>query len=273
MYGVPLHEGVPIQNLHAAAHIKNSRVFFYSAIIGIKKKLTKRSSTTSKSRAVKSSKEAVDAAVECLGVPFYRDIAPVMESHWTRDGSIIPVWKFQLRNTPMTRWLQVRVNANTGGIVSMEDFKMGFTYTAIKLPNKSPEDRTATKGVFGRGFDPISPPETPKNLVASAANAFYVTNTFHDTLYQYGFTESAGNFQEKNFGKGGKEGDSISIDIQSSDETDNAAFYTPPDGQYGVLYLHRYTATKPNRDSALDNTMLAHELAHGLSGRLTGGAT
>ncbi|KAJ1339949.1 hypothetical protein BSLG_010769 [Batrachochytrium salamandrivorans] len=219
--------------------------------------------------------------------------------------------EFKLRNTPMTRWLQVRVNANTGGIVSMEDFKMGFTYTAIKLPNKSPEDRfskiidpeniqsspegwtegykllgnnaeirfggdttfrTATKGVFGRGFDPISPPETPKNLVASAANAFYVTNTFHDTLYQYGFTESAGNFQEKNFGKGGKEGDSISIDIQSSDETDNAAFYTPPDGQYGVLYLHRYTATKPNRDSALDNTMLAHELAHGLSGRLTGGA-
>ncbi|KAH6566447.1 hypothetical protein BASA50_008345 [Batrachochytrium salamandrivorans] len=81
MYGVPLHEGVPIENLHAAAHIKNDQVFFYSATISIKKQLTKRSPTTSKSRAVKSSKEAVDAAVKCLGVPFYRDIAPVMESH------------------------------------------------------------------------------------------------------------------------------------------------------------------------------------------------
>ncbi|KAH9252405.1 hypothetical protein BASA81_009691 [Batrachochytrium salamandrivorans] len=311
MYGVPLHEGVPIENLRGAAHIKNDRVFFYSATTIVDDwRLKKRSPTTSKSKTVKSSKEAVNAAVECLGVPFYHDIAPVMGSYWTKNGHI-PVWKFQLRDNPMTRWLQVKVNANTGGIVSMENFKMGFTYTALELPNKSPEDgfskiidpeniqsspkgwtegyklagnnalasieggrpfETTAKGIFGGGFDPISPPQTPNNMMAGAANAFYVANTFHDVLYKYGFTESAGNFQEKNFGKGGKEGDSISIDIQSSDETDNAAFYTPPDGQYGVLYLHRYTATKPNRDSALDNTMLAHELAHGLSGRLTGGA-
>ncbi|KAJ1339859.1 hypothetical protein BSLG_010786 [Batrachochytrium salamandrivorans] len=144
MYGVPLHEGLPIENLHAAAHIKKGRVFFYSATIGIKKKLTKRSPTTSKSRAVKSSKEAVNAAVKCLGVPFYRDVAPVMGSYWTRSGGMIPVWKFQLRDNPMTQWLQVKVNANTGGIVSMENFKMGFTYTALELPNKSPEDGFST---------------------------------------------------------------------------------------------------------------------------------
>ncbi|KAH9267911.1 hypothetical protein BASA83_009620 [Batrachochytrium salamandrivorans] len=201
----------------------------------------------------------------------------------------------------------------------MEDFKMGFTYMAIKLPNKSPEDRfstiidpeniqsspegwtkgyklagnnalasieggtpfrTTTKGIFGRGFDPTLPPQTSKNLVVSAINAFYeftfrsslVTNTFHDVLYKYGFTESAGNFQQKNFGRGGKDGGSISIDIQNSDEEDNASFLSPPDGQYGVLYLHLYTATKPNRDPALDNTILTHELTHGLSSRLTGGA-
>ncbi|KAJ1339834.1 hypothetical protein BSLG_010707 [Batrachochytrium salamandrivorans] len=238
MYGVPLHEGVPIENLHAAAHIKNDQVFFYSATISIKKQLTKRSPTTSKSRAVKSSKEAVDAAVKCLGVPFYRDIAP-------------------LRDNPMTRWLQVKVNANTGSIVSMEDFKMGFTYMAIKLPNKSPEDR------FSTIIDPeniqSSPEGWTKGYKLAGNNAGY-------------FTESAGNFQQKNFGRGGKDGGSISIDIQNSDEEDNASFLSPPDGQYGVLYLHLYTATKPNRDPALDNTILTHELTHGLSSRLTGGA-
>ncbi|KAH6590115.1 hypothetical protein BASA61_005408 [Batrachochytrium salamandrivorans] len=215
MYGVPLHEGVPIENLRGAAHIKNDR----------------------------------------------------------------------LRDNPMTRWLQVKVNANTGGIVSMENFKMGFTYTALELPNKSPEDGFSTiidpeniqsspKGwtegyklagnnalasIEGRhdhlkqlpkaysagGFDPISPPQTPKNMMAGAANAFYVTNTFHDVLYKYGFTESAGNFQQKNFGRGGKDGRTqFLIDIQNRDEEDNAAFFHLPDGQYGVLYLHLYTATE-----------------------------
>lgn len=33
------------------------------------------------------------------------------------------------------------------------------------------------------------------------------TNMFHDLMYAYGFTEEAGNFQQYNFGKGGKEND------------------------------------------------------------------
>ncbi|KAH6581433.1 hypothetical protein BASA61_009071 [Batrachochytrium salamandrivorans] len=159
----------------------------------------------------KSSEEAVRAAVDCLGVPFYHNIAPVMESYWTSDGNI-PVWVFQLRDNPVTQWFEVRVDANTAA------------------------------------------------------------NMFHDITYQYGFTEQAGNFQKNNFNKGGKGKDPVIIDIQSSKETDSAEFSTSLDGQPGVLTLCIYTATEPNRDPALDNTILIHELTHGLSDRLTGGA-
>ncbi|KAH6589503.1 hypothetical protein BASA50_009996 [Batrachochytrium salamandrivorans] len=233
-----------------------------------------------------------------------------MESYWT--GNIhIPVWVFQLRDNPITQWIEVRVDAITGDIVSRQDFNRGFTYTAIKLPNENPKDEFSTilnpenfqaspngwtegyelegnnalvrieggmefeatiKGIFDRPFDPTLPPQAFKNLVAGAINAFYVANTVHDITYQYGFTEKAGNFQWDNFNKGGKEGDPIIINVQSSKDTNNAYFLTPLDGQSGVLNLHIFTATKPNRDSALDNTILTHELTHGLSERLTGGA-
>ncbi|KAH9271534.1 hypothetical protein BASA83_006389 [Batrachochytrium salamandrivorans] len=255
MYGVPLHEGLPIENLHAAAHIKKGRVFFYSATIGIKKKLTKRSPTTSKSRAVKSSKEAVNAAVNAWAFP-----STVMLHLTTQqspeDGFSTIIDPENIQSSPKGWTEGYKLAGN------MLRFVLRETRDLERLP----------KAYSAGALIPHLSPETPKNMVAGAANAFYVTNTFHDTLYQYGFTESAGNFQQKNFGKGGKDGDSIFIDIQGSDKEDEAFFLTPPDGQYGVLYLHLYTATKPNRDPALDNTMLTHELTHGLSNRLTGGA-
>ncbi|KAH6595475.1 hypothetical protein BASA61_003801 [Batrachochytrium salamandrivorans] len=156
LYGMPLHKGSLIENLHAAAHIKNGRVFFYSATkIVNSHTLTKRSPTTPDSIVKISSKEAVKAAVDCLGIPFYNDISPVMESYSTSDGDIfvwkfqlkdgpIPVWKFLLRDDPMTRWIEVKVDANTGDIVSKEVVKRDFTYTVIKLPNESPHDGFST---------------------------------------------------------------------------------------------------------------------------------
>ncbi|KAH6596287.1 hypothetical protein BASA50_005331 [Batrachochytrium salamandrivorans] len=311
LYGMPLHQGSLIEDLHAAAHIKNGQVFFYSATTIVDDHaLTKRSLLISKSTIKISSKKAVKAAVDCLGVPFYRNIAPVKESYKTDNGKIL-VWKFQLRDNPITQWIEVKVNANTGVIVSKEDVKREFTYTAIKLPNENPYDGfstilspenfqaspngwtdgfelkgnnaeakykkgktfgTSIRGMFSGVFDPTLPPQTPKNLVAGAINAFYVTNTFHDITYQFGFNEPAGNFQVDNFGRGGIAGDLIIISVQNSKEKNSVSFDTLPDGYPGVLNLHIYTATEPNRDPALDNNAMIHELGHGLSDRLTGGA-
>ena len=37
----------------------------------------------------------------------------------------------------------------------------------------------------------------------------YANNIIHDVLYQYGFDEAAGNFQENNYGNGGLGGDPV----------------------------------------------------------------
>ncbi|KAJ1328301.1 hypothetical protein BSLG_010806 [Batrachochytrium salamandrivorans] len=173
--------------------------------------ITHVSPTIPESRAKLSSKEAVKAAVDYFKVPFHHDIAPVMEYYKTGNGHI-PVWKFQLRDDPLTQWFEVRVNANTGVVVSKEDVKRDFTYTAIELPNESPDYgfstiidpenfqaspygwtdgyrltgnnvwasteggkifKTTTRGIFNMEFDPTSPPQTPKNLGAGGVNAFY----------------------------------------------------------------------------------------------------
>ncbi|KAJ1343415.1 hypothetical protein BSLG_010751 [Batrachochytrium salamandrivorans] len=320
LYGIPLHKGSLIEDLHAAVHIKDSQVFFYSAttVIVDDHVLAKRSPpipkstieksfedavkspTIPESRAEISSKKAVKAAVDCLGVPFYKDIAPVMESYKTSNGKIF-VWKFQLRDEPMTQWFEVKVDENTGDIVSKKDVKRDFTYTAIELPNKSPrngfrtvvnpENLQASPNGWTDGF------ELKGNNVETIADGDMTfgtatrgifkglliphhhhrllkpfTNMVHDVLYSYGFNEPAGNFQRDNFNRGGIGGDPVIISLQNSEKENYARFDTYLDGHPGVLNLHIFTITEPNRDPALDNTILTHELGHGVSSRLTGGA-
>ncbi|KAK5672984.1 hypothetical protein QVD99_000461 [Batrachochytrium dendrobatidis] len=106
---------------------------------------------------------------------------------------------------------------------------------------------------------------------ASIVNTFAMTNLYHDILYQYGFTEAAGNFQVNNFGRGGKGGDPVIANVQDGSGVNNANFATPPDGQAGIMRMFIFTSATPNRDGALENSVALHELTHGLSNRLTGG--
>ncbi|KAH9244823.1 hypothetical protein BASA81_017745 [Batrachochytrium salamandrivorans] len=260
---MPLHKGSLIENLHAAVHIKGNQVVFYSATTIVDDQvLTKRSPQIPKSRAEISSKDAVKAAVDYLKVPFYPDIAPVKESYETDKGNI-PVWSFHTILSPEN------FQASPSG------WTKGYRLTGNNVEVIAEGGRvfgTATRGVFKGFFDPTLPPQTPTNIVAGAINVFYVANTFHDTLYQYGFNEPAGNFQRDNFNRGGIGGDPVIINLQGSKRKNDASFNTPFDGRSGVLDLHIFTATEPNRDPALDNTVTVHELTHGLSNRLTGGA-
>ncbi|KAH9262776.1 hypothetical protein BASA83_013747 [Batrachochytrium salamandrivorans] len=59
----------------------------------------------------------------------------------------------------------------------------------------------------------------------------------HDISYQYGFTESAGNFQKDNFGLGGEGNDAVTINVLNPSDTNNAEFLAPPDGQPGVMNI------------------------------------
>lgn len=108
-------------------------------------------------------------------------------------------------------------------------------------------------------------------LNAATTNLFYWNNLMHDVWYQYGFDDPAGNFQSNNYGRGGAGNDWVNADAQDGSGTNNANFGTPPDGSSPRMQMYRWTNTTPNRDSDLDNGVIAHEYGHGISNRLVGG--
>ncbi|KAG8904141.1 Fungalysin/Thermolysin Extracellular metalloproteinase 5 [Tulasnella sp. 417] len=112
----------------------------------------------------------------------------------------------------------------------------------------------------------------PKSYIdLSVAQMFYTSNMVHDLYYRYGFNEVAGNFQNYNFGKGGKENDGVTANAQDGSGYNNANFATPPDGQRGRMRMYVWDTATPFRDGDLEAGIVIHELSHGLSTRLTGG--
>ncbi|GAB4409336.1 MAG: hypothetical protein OHK0039_12930 [Bacteroidia bacterium] len=123
--------------------------------------------------------------------------------------------------------------------------------------------------VFDFAFDPTQPPAT--NRDAALSQLFYTVNRTHDILYHYGFDEAAGNFQQNNYGRGGQGNDYLRAEAQDGGGTNNANFATPPDGIKPRMQMYLWNHTTPARDGSLDNAVIIHEYAHGLSNRLTGG--
>jgi len=138
--------------------------------------------------------------------------------------------------------------------------------------NDSP-DLPRPSGSPNRVFSPALDLATPPSSYSDAAvvNLFYWNNLVHDKLYDLGFTEAAGNFQNDNFGRGGESGDAVQADAQDGSGTDNANFSTPPDGQPGRMQMYVFTGPNPDRDGDLDVEIVIHEYVHGLSNRLVGG--
>jgi len=113
--------------------------------------------------------------------------------------------------------------------------------------------------------------EAKKYINATVAQLFYTSNMAHDLFYRYGFDEVSGNFQQYNFGRGGKENDGVIANAQDGSGYNNANFMTPPDGQNGRCRMYLWNTATPYRDGDLEAGIVIHELAHGLSTRLTGG--
>ncbi|WP_068761276.1 M36 family metallopeptidase [Aequorivita soesokkakensis] len=102
---------------------------------------------------------------------------------------------------------------------------------------------------------------------AAITNLFYMNNIFHDIMYQYGFDEAGGNFQENNYGNGGAGSDSVNAEAQDGSGTCNANFGTPPDGSNPTMQMY----ICGDKDGDFDNLVILHEYGHGISNRLTGG--
>jgi extracellular elastinolytic metalloproteinase len=105
-----------------------------------------------------------------------------------------------------------------------------------------PGGTTVTDGNFLTAANLTAQPSTVGNQAVAVQNLFYLNNVLHDTLYRHGFDEVAGNFQQKNFGKGGKGRDPVRAEAQDGSGTDNANFATPPDGRKPRMQMYLWSA-------------------------------
>ncbi|MBW7674964.1 T9SS-dependent M36 family metallopeptidase [Chryseobacterium chendengshani] len=98
-------------------------------------------------------------------------------------------------------------------------------------------------GGLSRNFNfPFSVNGTPLfNQNAAITNLFYVNNRVHDIFYQFGFTESARNFQQNNFGKGGAGNDYVKAEAQDGGGLNNANFTTPSDGNRPLMQMYLWS--------------------------------
>lgn len=132
--------------------------------------------------------------------------------------------------------------------------------------------------VFDKALDLNQSPTTYGD--AAVVQLFYWCNWMHDRLFELGFTEAAGNFQNDNYGRGGLGGDAVLADAQDSANLtarNNANFQDVPDGDLGALksriQMYLWDGPAPDRDGDMDTEIILHEYTHGLSTRLVGHGT
>ncbi|MBX0302954.1 M36 family metallopeptidase [Haloarcula salinisoli] len=114
-------------------------------------------------------------------------------------------------------------------------------------------------------FDPVAERGEEQGLL----NAFYFTNVMHDVFYLLGFQEDDGNFQRRNFDRGGNPSDAVDVRYVPGAVQGVATMGTPVDGQQPRMNLGLVRRT--GRHTALDSSVVYHEYAHGVTNRLVGG--
>lgn len=129
--------------------------------------------------------------------------------------------------------------------------------------NPDPGGESITDGNFLSGADLASTPTTAVNQRVAIQNLFYLNNLTHDILYRHGFVEGAGNFQENNFGLGGRESDSVNAEGQDGGGVDNANFATPRDGRNPRMQMYLWTGLGDHQVVVGSSTYLAQGAAFG----------
>ena len=111
---------------------------------------------------------------------------------------------------------------------------------------------TVSDGNFLSVFNPAVQPSDATNQNVAVQNLFYVNNVIHDRLHAAGFDEAAGNFQEDNFGNGGRGGDSVNAEAQDGGSLDNANFATPGDGRNPRMQMYLWSSPDPDYELVID---------------------
>lgn len=185
-----------------------------------------------------------------------------------------------IQPAPINRSLQTLIalddNASPNGWITDGDNTLsGNNVYAIVDRDFDLQDDVNTVGTPNRVFDfQLSLSDAPKDYAkASATNLFYWNNFCHDRMYQLGFDEASGNFQNENFGRGGFGSDAVLALCQAGADVgffDNAFFVPRTDGTPGMMAMFTWSGPNPDRDGSLDAEIMIHEYTHGLSTRLHG---
>ena len=130
---------------------------------------------------------------------------------------------------------------------------------------------------FPLELGPGAPPPT-RFSDAAVTSVFYWVNRAHDLFYALGFDESAGNYQQENFGNGGLGGDPMYAYAQygvaglGGARTNNAFYTTTYDGDGAQSMVAFYVGLNDARtlftDAAYDPEVMVHEYTHGVTTRL-----
>ncbi len=107
-------------------------------------------------------------------------------------------------------------------------------------------------------------PFLTQNRKFAESNLFYWNNIMHDLTYQYGFTETAGNFQNNNIVRGGKQLDAVQAEAQDGSGRDNSNFSTPVDGQAPRMQMYLFNSHK-----IIGNNTVSISAPAGVSGNCT----
>lgn len=137
------------------------------------------------------------------------------------------------------------IDGITGADFQITHGNNAWSYTdvnATNFPGASPLGTPTLDFDFPLNLN--QPPAT--NADAAVTNLFYWTNIMHDVWYHYGFTETAGNYQQNNYGRGGLAQDLIFSEAQDGSGTSNANFTLTPDGQGGRLQTFLWPPAVPN---------------------------
>ncbi|KAH9265771.1 extracellular metalloproteinase 4 [Batrachochytrium salamandrivorans] len=269
VYGAHMANGARIANHQAAAHVNNGEVFSFSSSFNTDQHLTKRDITVSAPEATVDFAKASATASAQLGIPVDSEFEHVLEYVAQPGGKIVYAYRLQLRDNPMTKWVEVWCDATTGRVIQVIDFAKKASYRVVPLPR-----RDATQG-----FSVVTKPEfkrsSPKGWTAGKVTGGnnVVTRTIRNktTRAIRDGVFNSWKLPKEQLWKGRKEGDQVIIKVLDPSGVDNSEFFAPLDGRPGVMLTYRTTKTTPNRSDGLDNGIIVHEYTHGISDRLTGG--
>ncbi|KAH9264447.1 hypothetical protein BASA83_012090 [Batrachochytrium salamandrivorans] len=240
VYGSHMVNDVRIANHQAAAHVKNGQVTSFSSSFA-----RWQDRVCLQAPAAQQPRDQVGSGCGVM-LPLARSSRPLISPTRlrTRPSQFLVVMPLK-----GSQWyLTLSFKGSSPNWVGFWHI-LRATTPSPQIPVAKPHHQLETV-VFDTQFNSIGAPTSDANIAAAAVNLFYLTNVMHDISYQYGFTESAGNFQKNNFGRADK---AMTLPLLINEHVSLQPVPVP------IAIL------------AFDNVIVAHEYTHGISNRLTGG--